>query len=50
MEFTPLTLVEVAAVEHVAISAVVVIKARMETMPEEAAPVVERKLLLTALT
>ena len=46
----PLTLVEVAVVERVAVSAVVVIEARVEITPEEAAPVAERKLLLTALT
>jgi hypothetical protein len=50
MEFLPLTLVEVAVVERMAISAVVVIEAHVETMPEEAAPVAEHKLLLTALT
>ena len=47
---TPLILVEVAAVERVAVSAVVAIEAHMEITLEEAAPVVERKLLLTALT
>jgi hypothetical protein len=46
----PLTLVEVAVVERVAVSAVVVIEARVEITLEEAAPVVERKLLLMALT
>jgi len=50
MEFMPLTLVEVVAVEREAVSAVVVIEARMEIMPEEAAPVAEHKLLLMALT
>jgi hypothetical protein len=46
----PWTLVEVAVVERVAVSAVVVIEARVQTTPEEAAPVVEHKLLLMALT
>ena len=49
MEFTPLTLEEVTAVGRVAILAVVVIKVHAEIMPEEVAPVTERKLLLMAL-
>jgi hypothetical protein len=49
MEVMPLTLMEVVAVERVAVSAVMVIKACVEIMLEEAAPVVECKLLLTAL-
>jgi hypothetical protein len=38
-----LTLVEVVAVERVAVSAVVIIEARVEITPEEAAPVAEHR-------
>jgi hypothetical protein len=48
--FTPLTLVEVAAVERVAVLVMAVIKARVGIMPEEVALVAEHKLLSTALT